>query len=133
MNKSNLDFLLSHKDLTKEQYEEFLKCMTVDGDISNLLNFVINEIDPPRWIEYVDETFETYGYMYYGDYTRWVWFRSDTISDEIRKYGNKPIEEASELELWKMIAISSRHSYFKLEKSLEEFAKIFAIWTSTDN
>ena len=53
------------------------------------------------------DLFGVYGYTTCGIVEVWRWLHKDSISDKARKDGCKPIEEASELELWKMIALMS--------------------------
>lgn len=53
------------------------------------------------------DLFGVYGYTTCGIVEVWRWLHKDSISNKARKDGCKPIEEASELELWKMIALMS--------------------------
>ena len=141
MKKIELDELLNRGVLNNEEYEEFFKCMHVNdegemigtlpcdeiyykyelnGDISNLLDFVIKEVCPPEGMESFNKTFYTYGYGTYGVSDKWIWFKSDTITDYAKEHGHKPIEEASELELWKMVALSSRYWHVSYQRWLRD-------------
>lgn len=52
------------------------------------------------------ELFGKYGYTYCGISDGFNWFKKDTITKCALEHGHKPLEEASELEMWKMIALS---------------------------
>lgn len=47
--------------------------------------------------------------MYSGIYEKWSWFTKDIISEHGVAMGYKPIEEATQEELWQMIAMASRY------------------------
>lgn len=130
--KRELDDLLERKVLSSAEYAEFFQTMTVaedgrlvglcpkshaqhkhdiDGDLwdQSLRNFLMKEITFPIGIEDFDDVFSTYGIMVYMDQEYWVWWTRDNIPDEAIEQGCKPIEDATEEELWKMIAIASRY------------------------
>ena len=81
----------------------------VSGDIfsDELCDFVIHHCTPKLGMEYIDETFNTYGYTYSGIGDGWEWFRRDKITQYAIDRGHKPIEDATNEELWKMLAMSS--------------------------
>lgn len=130
--KKELDDLLERNILTKDEYNEFFKSMNIiengemigvipngrayqkyqfDGDLlgDDLLDFVIKNVIPPYGAETIDNTFRTYGMMLFGIGDTWKWFRKGEMSEHAIKSGHKPIEDDTESELWKMIAISSRY------------------------
>ena len=132
MKKDKLDKLLKQGVLTKEEYDSFFKTMrenekgeligilpnsnalhkyNLNGDLlhGNLLEFLKIRVTPPMEAENMDETFKKYGMMVCGIYDYWYWFTKDNITEEAYKNGRRPIEEATELELGKMIAISERY------------------------
>ena len=57
------------------------------------------------------ELFGKYGYTISGIYDGWDWFTQDSITDYAMNHGHKPIEEATELELWKMLALTNTYWY----------------------
>ncbi|NLE04997.1 MAG: hypothetical protein GX638_09370 [Crenarchaeota archaeon] len=83
----------------------------VGGDIfnDNLCDFVIKYCVPPLGMEYIDDTFKKYGMTYSGICDGWEWFRKDKITQYALNNGHKPIEDASNEELWKMLAMSSMY------------------------
>lgn len=132
MRKETLDGLLKRGVLTHEEHAQFFKSMhengygqlvgcmpggvaqrkyDYDGNLldGSLLEFVLSEVVPPLGVESYNKTFKTYGYTYGGISEGWMWYRQHNITDELRRYGYKPIEEATEAELWEMIAIASRY------------------------
>ena len=132
MYKQELDELLERGVLSQDEYSEFFKTMYAneegqmigtkpngtcsnkydfDGNLidGSLLEFVLKEITPPLESEYIDDVFKKYGITVCGIYDGWHWFRKDNISKQAIGLGYKPIEEATETELWKIIAISSRY------------------------
>lgn len=130
--KRELDNLLERGVLSAPEYAEFFQTMEVaedgrlvglcpnthaqhkydiEGDLwdESLLDFVLKEIVFPIGIERYDEVFSTYGKMIYTDQEHWVWWTRDNIPEEAIEQGCKPIEDATEEELWKMVAIASRY------------------------
>jgi hypothetical protein len=83
----------------------------VGGDIFNdkLCDFVVKHCVPQLGMEYIDDTFKTYGMTYTGICDGWEWFRKDKIPQYAIDKGHKPIEEATNEELWKMLAMSSMY------------------------
>ena len=133
MKIDKLNRLLDEGVLTQEEYDSFFDTMHVnengqlvgivqtknpathkynlEGDLLNgdLVEFVKTKITPPYEAEDMDEVFKTYGVMVTGIADYWHWFTRDNITEYALSHGHKPIEEASELELWKMIAICERY------------------------
>ena len=130
--KKKLDKLLKEDVLTQEEYASFFQHMSenengymigcvpagnayhkycLDGDLlnGNLLEFLKKRVTPPIGADDMDETFGKYGIMIYGVCEYWHWFTKDNITEYALNNGRRPIEDASELELWKMIAIASRY------------------------
>lgn len=83
----------------------------INGDIfnENLCDFVINHCVPPLGMEAIDDTFKKYGMTYCGICDGWYWFKKDNITQYAIETGHKPIEEATNEELWKMLAMSSMY------------------------
>lgn len=72
-------------------------------NVEELRDFVI------RHISGSDNKYETptawkFGYMFDGVCTGWGWFHKDKITQAGYDAGHKPIEDATELELYKIIA-----------------------------
>ena len=132
MKKSKLDRLYKENILTENEYLSFFKTMHVnekdemigaipngkasykyyfDGDLlgGNLVNFLKTRVTPPLGAEYIDDIFGKYGMTVCGICDYWYWFTRDNITEYALNDGRRPIEEASELELWKMIAICERY------------------------
>lgn len=132
MNKAKLDRLFKEGVLTKEEYDSFFKTMreieggrligimpsgnashkyNLNGDLlhGNLLEFLKTRVTPPMEAEDMDKTFGKYGMMVCGVCEYWYWFTKDNITEYALSHGRRPIEEATELELWKMIAICERY------------------------
>ena len=133
MKISKLNKLLNEGVLTNEEYNLFFNSMTdngkgeligsvpyrenayrkfcLEGDLSNenLLEFVKTKIVPPYEADYIDDLFKKYGIMILGISDYWHWFTKENITDYAIHNGCKPVEEATELELWKMIAICERY------------------------
>ena len=83
----------------------------IGGDIfnDNLCDFVVKHCVPQLGMEYIDETFKTYGMTYSGICDGWEWFRKDKITQYAIDKGHKPIEDASNEELWKLLAMSAMY------------------------
>lgn len=83
----------------------------LEGDMSDdsLLEFLTTRITVPYGAEDIDPLFRTYGVMVCGICDYWSWFTKDNITPHAISCGHKPIEYASDKELWKMIAICSRY------------------------
>lgn len=132
MKKKKLDELLNNGVLTKDEYDLFFKTMRenekgemigvmpngevshkyhLEGDLlnGNLLEFLKTKVTVPYEAEDMDETFDKYGMMICGVCDYWRWFTKDNISANALVDGYRPVEEATELELWKMIAICERY------------------------
>lgn len=103
-----------YPDIKDRQPYEF------DGNMldGSLVDFILRNVTPMLGAEEYDEVFKVYGYTYTGIGDGYSWFTNrenlpmymgTKINDINRLKGHKPIEEASELELWKIIAISSRY------------------------
>lgn len=130
MKKKYFDELLKAGVLTQEEYNDVFTKMRLsedgtlfgvvpqtnyiikyklEGDMLNgdLRDFVKRHIVPPY--EFVNvEPFSKYGILYTGIGDRWDWFTKGNISQRGYAVGYRPIEEATEEELWKMIAMASR-------------------------
>jgi len=104
--KPNLDGQFTGLSDGKIDYKYY-----VGGDIfnDNLCNFVANHCIPPLGMEYIDDTFKIYGVTCSDICDRWEWFRKDKITQYAIDNGHKPIEDASDEELWKMLAMSSMY------------------------
>lgn len=132
MYKNKLDDLLKRQVLTQDEYDKFFESMSenedgkmigvvpsdkcvrkyeFDGNLfeDSLSSFILKEVIPPLGAEDYDDVFKVYGYSYFGICDGYHWFTESEISEEQRECGYKPIEEASETELWKIIAICSRY------------------------
>lgn len=143
MKKKTLDKLLKNGVLSKEEYDSFFTTMSenergemigiaptgnvshkyhLEGDLlqGDLIEFLKTKVDPPYEAEEMDEVFHKYGMMVCGIGDRWYWFTNDNITEQALKNGRKPIEEATELEIWKMIAICERYWHISYERWYEE-------------
>lgn len=130
--KRELDELLERGVLSNEEYDEFFERMKVasngqvigicptthalhkyelNGDLwdESLRDFLMKEVKFPIGIEKFDDVFSIYGKMVYMDQEYWVWWTRENIPDEAIEDGCRPIEDATEEEIWKMIAIASRY------------------------
>ena len=131
MKRKYFDDLLRMGVITKEEYNDVLTKMRVteggdligaipkenyinkynlEGDMleGDLHEFVKKHILPPY--DFVDiEPFCKYGMLYCGICDKWSWFTEENISLQAIKLGYRPIEEAAQEELWKMIAMASRY------------------------
>lgn len=97
----------------------------VGGDIfnDNLCDFVKKYCSPHQGMEFIDDTFKTYGYTGAGYFDGWWWREKDSITQWAIEQGHKPIEEATNEELWKMLAMTSMYwegSYKEWYKKAEE-------------
>ena len=143
-----IDFmsLIKKGIITEEEYRKFISDKNVNnGEITggyrntesivrkykfngnlldgSLVDFIRYNIVPPLGAESYDKVFKIYGYSYYGICDGYEWFTKDNITDTAIKNGYKPLEEATELELWKIIAICSRYwkvFYERCYRDLEE-------------
>ena len=132
MTKKKLDKLLQEGVLSQKEYNLFFQTMRenengemvgivphgsisykyyLDGDMLNgdLREFLMHRVCPPYQAEEYDDVFKKYGMMVTGVADYWHWFTRENISERALANGYRPIEEASELELWMMIAICERH------------------------
>ena len=132
MYKEKLDNLLKRGVLTQSEYNKFFDTVSkndkgemigikpserfcykydFDGNLldGSLLDFVINEVTVPLGAEEIDPVFKIYGYSYFGICDGYNWITRETINDKQIENGHKPIEDANELELWKIIGICSRY------------------------
>lgn len=55
------------------------------------------------------ELFGKYGYTYCGICDGFEFFRTGTINDIAKEHGYKPLDEATDVELWKMLALSNTY------------------------
>ena len=67
----------------------------------------LRSCSPPPGIENYNALFRKYGHTVYGLTTDWEWYREDTLTLSMNKKGMAPIEEATEEDCWKMLAISA--------------------------
>lgn len=150
MNISELDELLKQGILTEEEYNEFFESMRVDekGEMTGilpplyrscirkydfegnlldgeLLDFVVNDLVVPLGAEDLDKTFKKYGFTYCGICDGWRWFKENTITEKQIQNGFRPIEDASESELWKMIAICSRYWWISYKRLYDKYKKLY--------
>jgi hypothetical protein len=90
----------------------------IQGDIfnENLCNFVIHHCTPLLGMENIDNTFKKYGMTYSGISDGWSWFTKDNITQYAIDRGYEPIENATDEELWKMLAMSSMYWEGKYEE-----------------
>ncbi len=132
MYKDKLDNLLERGVLSRDEYDKFFESMyednngqmlgvvpsekfrykyNFDGNLldGSLVDFILNEITVPLEAEEIDPIFKIYGYSYYGICDGYKWFTKAEITKMQMDQGYKPIENASELELWKIIGICSRY------------------------
>lgn len=59
----------------------------------------------------IPELFGKYGVTYCGICDGWRWFTPDNLTEWAIANGKKPLESATELELWQMLALSSLYWY----------------------
>lgn len=140
MHKSDVDKCLEKGILTPEEYSKFMSRLseTEDGQLigvstndhcrynyelnsriltdKDLIKYVTHDITPPLGAEYMDETFGIYGMTVSGICDGWHWFTKDNITDYAIQNGHKPIEEATETELWKMAAMADRYWHIQYER-----------------
>lgn len=119
--------------ITQQEYDEIFQSMSIcedreqliglvpntkgmikfnlNGDMvdGSLMEFLKTRIEPPYEAEHIDPLFKKYGMMVCGIADYWHWFTKDNITQYALENGHKPIEEATDEELWKMIAICSRY------------------------
>ena len=95
-------------------------------------HFLITHVGPPLGAESIDPIFNTYGMTISGICDGWWWFTKDNITEHAKQHGHKPIEEATEVEIWRMIAICSRYWeaeytewYHKSDKILRAYADTY--------
>ena len=72
-----------------------------------LLKELIERCKPPEGIENYNVLFHKYGHTVYGFTTKWEWYREENLTLALSKKGYAPIENATEEECWKMLAISA--------------------------
>lgn len=132
MKKKYLDKLLENKIFTQQEYDDIMQKMhlnkngeligvvpkeyyvtkyNLNGDMlrGNLTDFVKKHIIPPYEAADLAPEFNKYGMMVCGICDYWHWFTKDNITKYAIRNGHSPIEEATEFELWKMIATTSRY------------------------
>lgn len=85
----------------------FRQRWSMDYDIKNgdLVEYISKYVTPWLGAENYDDLFKTYGYTMCGICEAYIWFTNKNINDTAREHGCKPLEEATELELWKIIGI----------------------------
>lgn len=138
MKKKYFDELLKNGVLTQEEYNDVFTKMrlhedgcligvvpkeyyiikyNLEGDMlqGNLTDFVKNHINPPYEFERT-YPFSKYGIMICGIGDYWKWFTKDNINSNAINYGYRPIEEATEKELWQMIGMSSRYWHIMYQR-----------------
>ena len=153
MLKKKLDEQLRKGILTQEEYASFFQTMRVnergemigftphgnarlkhdfDGDLINgdPLQFLLKHCCPPLGVEDMDNTFKKYGTTIAGIGDDFHWFTKDNITKHAIDSGHRPVEEASELEIWRMIAVCSRywetayHEWFEMgQRELAAYTK----------
>ena len=104
-------------DVIKFKYYLGFDITYVTGE--KLLKQLIDHCSPPPGIESFNDLFKKYGMTSYGLKDEWHWFREDTLTIAMTKKGLAPIESATELECWQMLALSA----FYWQKYYEEFLK----------
>ena len=134
MLKKEVDRLYNVGVYSEEEYNSIMKFMHVNekgeligvipnGIMSTLYSLkfdlkkqslvdIVKDSSPWLGADYdFPELFGKYGYTITGICDGWNWFTQDKITDHARNNGYKPIEEATELELWKMLALSNTYLY----------------------
>lgn len=95
----------------------------------NLVDYILHHCTPWPGAETAHSLFSTYGYNYYGIGDGYSWFTTRTglplyqgtaITDLARAHGHKPLEEATEAELWQLIAMCSTYWLRKYQEWHEE-------------
>ena len=131
--KSEIERLYKLGVFTDKEYEEFMKVgfndkgelnpcvLPKDADLKYNLKFdprnfnvldVLKQSVPWMGAEGdFPELFGKYGCPYYGIYDGWDWWTLKNLTEGAIVHGKKPIETATELEIWKMIALSSIYWY----------------------
>ena len=74
------------------------------------------------------ELFGTYGMGVYGICDYWRWWTLDNLTEVAIKHGKKPLESATELELWKMLALSNLYWYTNYSEWHDEAEKRAHDW-----
>lgn len=142
MKKKEVDRLHEIGAFTDEMYHELLRGTTVvDGKLNGIIpggadtvyalkfnpnNFSLLDVvshDHP-WLgadSDFPDLFGKYGYTVVGIYDGFVWLHSDTITDEAREKGKKPIEEATSEELWMMFALIERYWRKTYQEWVEDY------------
>lgn len=140
MRKDKLDRLLKKDILTHEEYNTLFNSMRLrddgnfegvvpnipemtkyrlEGDFVNLppIEILKTYVTVPLQLCGFDkELFEVYGVYCDGIFPAWIWFTEDNLSATGRKLGCKPLTEATEAEIWKMIAICERYWHIFYEE-----------------
>ena len=70
-----------------------------------------------------DPLIRAYGVYVDGVYPEWIWFNAKNLSDYGFATGHMPLETASELELYKIIALCERYWREMYENAYEESKK----------
>lgn len=146
MYKAKLDKLLKKGILTQEEYNTLFHSMRLDengnfsgivpnipemtkyrleGDFVNMppIEILKNYTTVPIQLCGFDkELFNVYGVYVDGVHPKWVWFTNDNLSAVGRQLGCKPLTEATETEIWKMIAIAERYWYIS-NKEYDEYGR----------
>lgn len=103
------------------RYKYYLGFDATDFSKEDILNELILHCSPPEGIENFNALFRKYGHTSYGLKTEWIWYREDTLTLSMSKKGLCPIENATEEECWKMLALSGFYwQRFYEEKYAEE-------------
>ena len=153
MLKKRLDNLLKTGVLQKDEYDLFFKTMRenergeligvvppgnvgykyhFNGDLlqGDPLNFLIKYCAPPLGAESMDPIFYKYGTTISGICDGWYWFTKDNITERAENNGHRPIEEATEIEIWKMIAICCRYWESFYEECYDKHEKELRVYTN---
>ena len=101
---------LGEKNIGIPDFVRFKYYMGFDTNAFNSKEFIdefLRHCSPPPGIENFNALFRKYGHTVYGLEVKWDWYREDTLTLSLSKKGLSPIEEATEEECWKMLAISA--------------------------
>lgn len=72
-----------------------------------LLKQLLKHCSPPPGIENYNDLFKKYGQTDYGLETSWRWYSKNTLTLAMAEKGYEPVERATELECWQMLALSA--------------------------